>query len=301
MQFPNNFFSTLVTIILQIAQNGAILFYNGAPGAGTLVGSLSPKAGTDQFGNTFPAGYRFSDGTVSITETTATIFGLDSPLLSLSTGSVSEVSPLEIFSVFNSPVIESVISGAMGTLIADKVTIALFSGQANSPGVSSFGVLTYFPVGSAGNIGIPMLEWDFTGANVTGSLVSVDPTTGLTSTNFASGESWHAPVLNAGFSSFGAPAAPVGYQIEGMNGKRTRLRGEISLTANQGANTTIFTLPTQYRPQFQSEYFGANTLSGAVAGRGGIIIDNGGNVRLAVAGVTGNAVQLNGICFELGS
>jgi hypothetical protein len=46
-----------------VTEQGTVLIYNGTPGAGTLIGSIAASAGTDSFGNHYPAGFQFGSGT----------------------------------------------------------------------------------------------------------------------------------------------------------------------------------------------------------------------------------------------
>jgi len=51
-----------VTIRGGTVVSGTALYYNGAPGPGKLVLSISAQAGTDEYGNTYPAGYAWHSG-----------------------------------------------------------------------------------------------------------------------------------------------------------------------------------------------------------------------------------------------
>lgn len=132
-----------------------------------------------------------------------------------------------------------------------------------------------------------------------GKITAVKPGTGTSFANPATPEVWNNAALNANFASAGAPDATPGYQLEGTNGGRVRLRGRVNLTNNQLAGATIFTLPVGYRPTFNQELPGSNNLSGITVGRGPVFVTSTGTVQLTVAGTNGNFVELNGMVIEL--
>lgn len=132
-----------------------------------------------------------------------------------------------------------------------------------------------------------------------GKITAVKPGTGTTFANPATPEVWNNLALNAGFGAAGGGTSTPGYQSEGTNGGRARLRGRVALTANQVAGATIATLPVGYRPASTQELPGSNNLSGITSGRAPIFISNTGTIQLTVAGTNGNFVELNGMVLEL--
>jgi hypothetical protein len=51
------------TVIIINPNRGALLMYSGTPAAGNLISSVAYLAGTDSFGNVYPAGFMSTDGT----------------------------------------------------------------------------------------------------------------------------------------------------------------------------------------------------------------------------------------------
>jgi hypothetical protein len=127
-----------------------------------------------------------------------------------------------------------------------------------------------------------------------------------TVTSGGAAETWHTvgaggqPAFGANFSSAGAgTAAPVGFQLEGMNGLRVRLRGQVNLGANQVQFATIFTLPTGYQPTYIQYFITPNNLNGAALGNTIIKVTAAGAVQLGVGANNTNFVVLDGIVIEL--
>jgi hypothetical protein len=99
------------TLIIQ-STAAAVLIYNGAAGAGTLIGSWASTAGTDSFGNAYPAGINANQGTLTGT--------------TLSTGTV-------VNSILNNPTITggTIGNSAMtgGTIVESTITFDTGGGQ----------------------------------------------------------------------------------------------------------------------------------------------------------------------------
>lgn len=115
----------------------------------------------------------------------------------------------------------------------------------------------------------------------------------------AANTGWLSASLATGFSSTGSPYAPVGYQYEGVNGGRVRLRGRVDLTASQVAGTVMFTVGGTWAPAFTQEFAAAGTISGASNQVPVVGVDASGNVKLLVAGTSGNSLRLDGIVYSL--
>ena len=90
------------------------------------------------------------------------------------------------------------------------------------------------------------------------------------------------------------------YQKEPIAGGRLRLRGVLTLTANQAPTTVITVLPPQLIPAFTQRFATWNTLTGYTAGEATIAVNSiTGQVQLFTGGNTGDTVSLDGIVLEL--
>lgn len=63
MGWTSQYFTTI--IIEGNSPQTGIFIYNGVPGSGTLIGSWTTSAGTDQYGNSYPAGINVNQGTLT--------------------------------------------------------------------------------------------------------------------------------------------------------------------------------------------------------------------------------------------
>lgn len=138
-------------------------------------------------------------------------------------------------------------------------------------------------------------QWDGAGFHLTpGSIMSAEPGTANPPTQVG----WHNLILNAGYgNATGLVAAR--YQYEGMNGGRGRLNGAIQLTANKAGGSIIGTLPAGFHPINQQSFNCPNNLSGQSGLATSVHIDTSGNVVHEPAGVTGNVVIFDDLCFVL--
>lgn len=103
---------------------------------------------------------------------------------------------------------------------------------------------------------------------------------------------WISPTLSNGWSNFGAPYEPIGYQIDHLG--RVRLRG---LIAGGTLNTAAFVLPQGYRPSNQRTWI---AITNDVWGR--TDIDTSGNVVIALNGIGSNVwYSLDLVEFEADS
>jgi len=76
-----------------------IFIYNGTPALGTLIGSWTTSAGTDAFGNPYPAGINVFQGQltgVSITQSTATVMQILASTIANSTINASQINQGQI-------------------------------------------------------------------------------------------------------------------------------------------------------------------------------------------------------------
>lgn len=147
-------FNQLVLIVQTSA--AGILIYNGAAGAGNLIGSWSGSAGTDQFGNPFPAGINVTQGVISgLSATALTVVG------SILQNCVSNFEQINQASISGSTITESVITfdTGGGSLVAYATTtttvIQTVNGQyqLNVPGNVTQGKIECWGAGAGGDGG----------------------------------------------------------------------------------------------------------------------------------------------------
>lgn len=246
---------TASEVIITTAPNSGLLIYSGtAPANGNLVGSISPAGGTDPYGNTYPAGYFFTNGTLEFLATVETYLGSLIPDIRLVTGSATEsvnfhIGAASTGSAGNAGLIAEIV-GPATNVNNDACFIELQSGTNNGTGDASLS-LTY-----AGNVitGTHQAEGLFLGSGGmelfgVQSLNAVKPGTGTSNTNPFQIESWNAlsGLYVNGWSDFGSPYQTGRYQQEPGGGGRTWLDGMIK-PGTYVNNTTLFTLPSAYAP-----------------------------------------------------
>lgn len=311
MQFPNSFFSLLVALQIQVAQNGAILFYNGNPGHGNLVGSIAPVAGTDPYGNPYPQGISFTFGGVSWLVSSELFGGSNVPIERFSTGLATEFDSYHVGYTTTgvagtSRLYQVEIVGPADTTNKDVCAVFLFSG--NDGGTQNAqGWLLYDSNLSGGGITQAQVQWGSSGVFLgpVGSITATKPGTGGSVSNVAQFESWHNLTMNAGYQSAPGLVAPR-FQYEMMNGNRVRLNGAVQLTANKVGGSIIGNLSTSfgaggsaYIPTNQQSFNCPNNLSGQVGLSTTIHIDTSGNLVHEPAGSTNNVIIFDDVIYVL--
>lgn len=286
---------------ITILNNQTLLMYSSAaPAFGTLIASITPAAGIDSVGNNYLAGFTFYANGGHTQLLSGTFNSSVRPSITVGTGDSGEVTSTTVSEFINGPPagihdIIGLFQGPSVTTDASRTEIWLWSADIGGT-VKALGQLIYHQANGAG---IVEASWDYTGFNSTGTVTAVQPGTG-TPTTPAAAETWHNFGLNAGFAATGGSTGTPAYQYEGVNGGRVRLRGRISLTANQVGGAAVATLPALYRSAFDQEMVGSNNLSGIVAGRGPLFFTHStGILALTVAGTNGNFIDLNGITLEI--
>ena len=281
MEFPGVYQSTFT--IPTGATSGARITLDGTRGAvfvysanNNLIGSLAGAAGTDGFGNAYPAGFtEFADVTTNIAFT----------------------------NVFSGIVFEGFLATRAST--PDYTHISFLA--ANSPTTSQYQspwtvgtdpVEMLFTAGTASAMGstAPSLQLQAGGAissslymSILGALVGGDPTNGIAT--------WQTPSYNANWSGTGtfngqSPVTPLHYHIDAEN--NLWLYGAFLAGATL-PGTTVFVLPVGYRPVTlfggTNQFLDCSRVSGGVYSTGRLRIDNSGNVVVANANGLGVAVN----------
>ena len=292
---------TRVVIIEGGAFTG-LFFYAPSLGAGNLVGSWTVAAGTDPYGNSYPAGLTIRKG-VSEININAAASGLVNQ--TFITGN-----PGIAFSAFLEGATQGagaaewdklVFSSALNTTNTDQTLLAFFSSSTdasqraeilmqyvNTPlGITE----TYFTLGYFG-VSIPA-----------GVVNAVQPTTGTSGSNPAVAETWHsASSLLSALWTEAAVSNPLRYRVEGVGtGRQVRLDGAV-MTTGAGpwpANGTIFTLPTGYVPGLNHHFVNRSDID-VTAGMDTVNVLSTGAVRNGQAfTAAGQSLFFDGMTFPL--
>lgn len=224
----------------------------------------------------FPAAFKRLLGRVSLLENRLAAFGTNAD------GTISINNLVTVNHIGGQTLIYNG-TPALGTLLMS------ISGAA---GVDDFGNAYPQGIGVWDLSGNPIGQWGAGGLSA--ALKSIAP-----GSPPGTADVWHGPTLAAGFAPTGIPYAPVGYQYEGVNGGRVRLRGRLDLTANQAVNTVIFTVDPDWAPAHTQEFTAAGTISGATNQVPVIGVAASGNVTLLDAGTSGDSVRLDGLVYTL--
>lgn len=276
-----------------------IFFYDPTIGAGNLILSIVPAAGTDPYGNTYAQGI-----TVGKPGGDQIVIGLTggSPLIYFPTGRAA---------ITNSSAIQTIVQGA-GTGQYEQVQIlgaqdntqldAVDSAWLSSSpdGTQQPEILDFYHDPSGGFHFYRTM--DFSGNKITGAITAVNPATGLSRANPAVAETWHAPTPSALWTTTGA-ANPVRYRLEpqGSGGGVVRLDGEL-LTTGAGpwpANATMFSMLTGYHPA-QSHPFVTRSDIAVAAGQDTVNVLSSGGVQNGQAfTAAGQRLFFDGITFPL--
>lgn len=285
---------------------GTFLLYSSSPpAAGTLVGSISPVAGVDRFGNPYPAGLMVVDGALKMTMTVQTFRGLLSPLLQLYTGNPDEALPFHILVGSSSsagPYLAQ-IAGPANSGVQDAVGLQLVSGDNVS--ADAFGQIWYdsaFVTGTGTRTF--MISWGVNGVALSpvASIYGVQPGTGGSIADLPAAESWHglSSLYVNGWTDFGSGYEPGRYRLEPMAGGVVRLDGMLK-PGSYTNNTTLFTLPVGYRP-IAKHRFVCQADSGATTTDTYYELDitTGGVVTLQnIHNTTPGFLELTGITFPV--
>jgi len=108
-------------------------------------------------------------------------------------------------------------------------------------------------------------------------------------------DSWHSMSLLTGFTAGGQTPE---YTL--LPDGRVLLRGSVSLTATHAAGTAFWTCPTGYKPAV-AQFFATPNSLGSYALGGYSVHMTASNAQTGAAGVSGNFITLDGVCYVLSS
>jgi hypothetical protein len=281
-----------VTIISVPGGPPALLVYAGAPAAGNLIISLSATAGSDAFGNNFPAGFRVGEvGQAAIVlgfaGTAGVIFfpGVVANVLGDANIGLNHQGAGNAAQSFLT------ISSATDNLQLDRVASNWFESSHDGTARSQISEAYIDPGGSAHFY----RHLSYAGCVIdAGSITAVDPTTGTSSAAPAAAETWHAVAFANLWANFAGHQA-VRYRKSPEN--RVWLDGDAA-PGTWINGTIVFTLPVGYRPLAlhsiikQTEGNGAGTFS--------FDIDTDGTVKVNdIVGAVPPITDFTGISFPL--
>jgi hypothetical protein len=239
----------LSLVIIETGIPGSGLFlYNGVPGPGTLLASVTEST-TDPFGNTTqPGGFVIYSGTAYIDVHVNSTVG--APAIEMITGVASEAQHAAIYTIpANTGLVnESITTNLQGAgSTANNTQAAIAFESAAKDGSSGEAGIAYV-LDHTTSVITEMAFWSSTAGFtiIAGSATAVQPGTGTSPANPAAGETWHTmtPLLNSWANVAGFAAAQYRKVASPVNS--VEIIGAINAAAATAAG--FFTLPVGYRP-----------------------------------------------------
>jgi hypothetical protein len=289
----------------------ALLFYSSNPPAnGTLEMSLSPVAGTDSVGNSYPAGLMFFDtiqgkqtalfsssGGLTITDTgRGQALTLNSAYAYFSSGgtpagTIQDSFVRALFSYLGGSTDSLVMSSALNsnTVDANLSTVALALTQ--SAALDGAGGVIQF----LNHLGSRTLaSWDKTGFNVkAGSIAAPEPGATL-----GTSEVWHTLTLNSPFSAGPSPFAPARYQLSALAGAtQVQLSGTVTPSSGTGAFVVVGLIP--YTPAFAQHYSVATKTAAGANSSVVLNVTQAGQIELGNTAAAGDVIFFDGVTVAL--
>jgi hypothetical protein len=245
------------TVIRLDTVTGSAWFYNSSgEGAGNLITSIAPAAGTDRAGNAYGAGLQIQAAGDSGQSILLTLVGGVAEL-QMPTGIAAEGAAANFFTgaigAGASQAIQTGLSGPKLNVVGSTDWVQTQMNSANAGGTSSAsGQFIYIdPSGGVHQVAF----WDVSGWNVRGGkMVGVQPGTGTIGTPSVA-EIWHV-VGTAGEPVFTNTWFDVAGQAQAQFRKIGSPADEIEVTADIShlaiaGSSSPFTLPVGYRPNTQ--------------------------------------------------
>jgi hypothetical protein len=290
--------STLI-VITDITGYSGLFFYSPSIGPGNLVGSWSVNAGTDPYGNPYPAGLNIQSGPGSIVINgqggeVQEFFFTGNP----ATKALPCFIAAEPIGSGTAEIDQFLVQGAANTTHPEYALLAMTSN--NTAGTSPAKMFfTYVSEAGAGeNYAILSAAGFIVSA---GQITGIKPGTGTVTTP-AVAETWHAAVPAAGWTATGA-ANPARFRLEpqGSGGGCVRLDGEL-LTTGAGpwpANTDVFSLATGYMPE-ANHFFVTRSDIALGAGQSTVSVLSSGGVQNGEPFTgAGQRLYFDGVVFPL--
>jgi hypothetical protein len=263
-----------------IQNDDGLFFYDGTPAAGNLVGSWAQAAGTDAFGNAYAQGITTysADGTINMNDTATTWNATPSGAgiqVAVGGGSVLEqFSPSVVSGVtWNNGAVGATLQSRLGT----NTPLVFLESPTNSTTPGATATLTLYggPQTSNGDVLSEAIvdaarTWiNSNAAWVTGAWQKLN-------------ETWVTPTFNANWSG----TTTYGGLSGGLRSLQYRKDAEDNLwllgtfTAATGAGSSVFNLPSGYRPTKNTPFPVAFISSGGTAGNAWAYVSTAGNLNM---------------------
>lgn len=246
-----------------IISAAGIFLYSGTPAAGNLIGSWATAAGADPFGNAYLQGLVIGGaGSQQIVLTQSAGAGA----VALLSGAGSELIPSELLQQVGNAgtateMIQTFLLSATDTGQTSRAAVNVNSGTKNGAVPAGGNLQYYTPAGAVSG----MWSWGASGAFGTGSITGAKPATSPATrdgVNYVGTAG--QPAFSSGWNIRGAPFQQLWFTMMGLNndgpagsGGIVKVSGSLTVPA-AAAGTTIFTLPTGYRPANSQSFVGVN-------------------------------------------
>ncbi len=302
----SNTATNLIVLIEQVSGYSGIFGYSPAPGAGNLIFSLTAAAGTDPYGNAYDAGLSLysTDGFINFTVQGGNIVSSwndtvngSSIIIGVGGGSVlEEFTPSAVGGVtWDAGTLGASLASRLGT--NTPLTFLTSPNNHANPGQDAEIILYGAPQTSSGDV---LNEIQMSAHRV---WADADTVGWITSAWIKSAETWQTPSFAANWASTGTlngNATFRGMQYRHDAEDNTWVLG--AAVASAGAGSTIFTLPTGYRPPTNKRallpcYIFDSSAAAVVSGFAQVTEAGAVNVSASLSGVTiaaGDQVFING-------
>lgn len=272
-----------------------IFFYDPFPGTGNLVASWTVDAGTDPYGNTYPAGFNQTinnNSAITINPTNGMTFTTTNP-------NVDEPTQLTAAQIgaFAAAFDEFDLIGARDSTNTAHwfVTVRSASQDATQSPQAIIRLLQ-------GAQTVNALLCDYAGGHLLGNVTAVKPATG-TSTVAAVAEAWNSatPLLSSLWATTGVNN-PLRYRIEGIGpGRQVRMDGLIQTTGAGPwpANANILTFGTGYIPALNHHFVTRSAIAVAADTDTVTVVNTGGVQNGQTFTAPGQKLYFDGITYPL--
>jgi hypothetical protein len=285
--------TTTRVVIVEGTPYSGLFFYSPAPGPGNLVGSWTAAAGTDPYGNAYPAGIYLvnidSTGTLNIPLTNT--LG-QSPIIELDTGlGLSSIPPSIYGRGEQGDQVDALIlrgPTAIGDADASSILIGILGGTAVADTATL--IMQFSDSGGA----VSLLLANDQGVNIGAGMITAPQPGGGAGSQLAP-ETWHTPVYESGAGWAGGPTSgsfqPLQYRLQpdGL----IALIGICHNAGAAGAGSTILVLPPGYLPSI-GQRVPCTINSGGTLSANGLEIETGGQVNL-MASISGGDVIVDAL------
>jgi hypothetical protein len=251
---------TFFGIDFEINSKG-IFFYSSAPANGNLVISLAATAGSDEFGNPYPAGLQILNHGGANASGIAIGYSGTTPLLYFLNAVANITNDPSLFvdasGAGTAQFATLVINSAEDSTQLDYIGVNLDASNESGTHFPAMNLVYIDPTGA----GHTPISGNLAGMLGIGSLYAVTPGTGTSRTNVFTQETWHTMALAAGFTTSASDQVPR-FRKEGIAGGTVRLDGTVYTSGAVAAGATIANLGAAYAPTQRKRFTGVGSISG---------------------------------------